>query len=1071
LKNMSTMKKLSSSLLLLFTVVFVLFSATNTRANRAAAGEISYKWVSDSTYLLTYTFYKDCAGATAEPATINLCYYNTCNLDRGNVVLSKKTPLGSNGLPVSNVCSGLSSTTCSLPAGVISGYRKWVYEGNVTLPSKCDSWKFAVSIGLRNTGITNYTVPPASSNLYTEASLNNIDAPRSSSPTFALDPIQYMCSGVKQHFTFSGVDADGDVLTYTLIDPSSAADNQVTCTFPPTPTSYVFGGSSPGTSLATNPFATTGSFNLDNTTALMSFTPNGAQKPQLAMLVTKRRGAKVVGTVIREMQFVITMGCPPNGSALVATAATPAAFPAIPPGPPSTGFIVCPNVAHKLNISINANFGVAISNVSDNHLTFSATSSTSTVSGYSGLGTNIVSAVFDWTPTEADEGQQYLVVKSEICNPGSPKLYRVDSIPIYITYTVDIVATDTMICFGEKTNLCAVPSSVPGVAGITYTWGTTVSGSGVSTGTLGISTPLSPCTDVYPATTGYYLLESDLPGYCKRKDFPLLNTNQDQIKIVVVNPKIDVGPDTVLCAYSQLQMNGNLTTQPELTYTFRWRPRPGSVHPGPLDYLSDSTIINPICKVPVGATSIPDTVEYILSVIPNERPSCAKQDTIKIAILKGFYILTGDTLGDFTGLGHMGRQKGVSDTNICLGQSVVLEGWADQRYSYVWTPSTGVSTPTAFTPGVTTLTPPTTPTSGGTYTFALTASRLGCPDSTKLVNIEVEPIPAVDAGVNQSLCFGDTINMYASITPAPDVYTKYKYKWSPGGALSRADTFFTVFTGYLSSTITLVVTTPNGCLGKDSVSYTVQPRSFLTPGNDTIICPGDVAKISVTGDPQLKSITWKPITNIDSIHSQTPIVSPAFTTKYVVVGIDSNQCIDSTAVSVTVLPNAVIYLPDSATIYPGEFYQLSPQGNCLHYTWFPPSGLLDTVIKSNPRAMPQLNTTYYVTGTTDAGCLTKDSIHIFVAPDSYIDIPNAFIPGRGQNNVFKPVHLGTAKLKSLTVFNRWGVKMFETTNLNEGWDGSFGGQPQPIGVYVYVLEAITAQGKPINKQGNVTLIR
>ena len=94
------MKKLSSSLLLLLTVVFVAFSATSARANRAAAGEIAYKWVSDSTYLLTYTFYKDCGGATPEPSSVNLCYYNTCNPDRGNVTLTKKA--GTNGVPVPN---------------------------------------------------------------------------------------------------------------------------------------------------------------------------------------------------------------------------------------------------------------------------------------------------------------------------------------------------------------------------------------------------------------------------------------------------------------------------------------------------------------------------------------------------------------------------------------------------------------------------------------------------------------------------------------------------------------------------------------------------------------------------------------------------------------------------------------------------------------------------------------------------------------------------------------------------------------------------------------------------------
>lgn len=1073
MKNMSTMKKLSSSLLLIFTLVFVLFSATNVQANRAAAGEIAYKWVSDSTYLLTYTFYKDCAGATAEPSTINVCYFNTCNIDRGNVTLNKKTPLGSNGLPVQDVCTGTSSTTCSSPAGTLRGYRKWVYEGTVTLPSKCGSWRFVVSIGLRNGAITNYTVPGAANNLYTEATLNNIDAPTSSSPTFALDPIQYMCSGVKQHFSYSGVDADGDVLTYSLIDPASAADNQTTCTFPPTPASYVFaGGALGGTSLATNPFATGGSFNLNSTNGLMSFTPTVAQVPQLALLVTKRRGSKVVGSVIRDMQFVVSTGCTPSGTAFAinfpgSTGVLNAA--ALTPGPagiPTTGAIVCPHSPHTIRFSITANPGVTINNVTDNSSTFAPTASTSTMSPYSGLGTRTVTANFTWTPNQTDEGQQYIVVRSEVCSPGSPIVYRLDSIPIYVSLTVKIFPKDTMMCFGETTTLCVRPANFPG---ITVDWSITVPGSGLPTGgTLGISSPTDSCTDVSPSSTTTYLVTSNHPSYCNRIEpgKTALTSNQDEIKIVVVNPKIDVGPDTVMCSYSQLQLNSNLLNpQPELTYKYQWGPNPGSVNPGPIAFLSDPNIPNPILRFPAGTplSSIPDTIEYIMKLTPFPDTTCLRFDTIKIFVLKGFYLLTGDTLGSNTGLGHLGRQKGVSDTAICNGQTITLLGLGDQRYNYIWTPATGVSTPNGFLSGMTI-----TPT--GTTTYALTASRSGCRDSTKLLTILVEPTPVADIGADQSICFGDTLNLFANITPDPTVFTQYKYKWSPGGALSRADTFFCYFTGYLTQQIKFTVTTPAGCTGVDSALYTVQPRAFLTKGNDTAICPGDVAKLSVAGDDKLVGVTWKPASTIDSIHSLTPIVTPNHSTSYVVVGTDSNSCVDSAVVNVTVYPRALIYLPDSATIYPGDFYALDPQGNSLYYTWFPPIGL-DFPSIANPKASPKLNTTYYVTGVTDAGCVAEDSIHIFVSPDSQIDVPNAFVPGRGDNNKFKPVHLGTATLKSFTVYNRWGVKMFETTNIEEGWDGNFSGQPQPLGVYVYVLEAISANGRVISKQGNVTLVR
>jgi gliding motility-associated-like protein len=92
-----------------------------------------------------------------------------------------------------------------------------------------------------------------------------------------------------------------------------------------------------------------------------------------------------------------------------------------------------------------------------------------------------------------------------------------------------------------------------------------------------------------------------------------------------------------------------------------------------------------------------------------------------------------------------------------------------------------------------------------------------------------------------------------------------------------------------------------------------------------------------------------------------------------------------------------------------------------------------------------------------------------VSADSEVEFPNAFTPG--HNSKLKVLHLGEARLKSFVIFNRWGQKMFETNNIAEGWDGTYNGEPQPIGVYIYTIEAESFTGRKINRQGNVTLIR
>src|SRR5690606_13127247 len=136
---------------------------------------------------------------------------------------------------------------------------------------------------------------------------------------------------------------------------------------------------------------------------------------------------------------------------------------------------------------------------------------------------------------------------------------------------------------------------------------------------------------------------------------------------------------------------------------------------------------------------------------------------------------------------------------------------------------------------------------------------------------------------------------------------------------------------------------------------------------------------------------------------------------YTVIGIDDNKCQDTQSVKIMVRPQASLSLPDSVRLFPGESYQMNPEGNCLYFTWFPPLGLDDSK-GSNPKAKPEVNTRYIVQGVTEGGCVTTDSIEVLVQPDSYIDVPNAFTPGSRPNAVLKVVHKGIASLKNFTIY-------------------------------------------------------
>lgn len=88
-----------------------------------------------------------------------------------------------------------------------------------------------------------------------------------------------------------------------------------------------------------------------------------------------------------------------------------------------------------------------------------------------------------------------------------------------------------------------------------------------------------------------------------------------------------------------------------------------------------------------------------------------------------------------------------------------------------------------------------------------------------------------------------------------------------------------------------------------------------------------------------------------------------------------------------------------------------------------------------------------------------------------IFVANVFSPnGDGSNDVLHVLGNGIDEL-SFTVYSRWGEKVFETTDVNTGWDGTFKGEPMNVGVFVYFIKGKFKNGETIDKNGNITLLR
>ncbi len=101
----------------------------------------------------------------------------------------------------------------------------------------------------------------------------------------------------------------------------------------------------------------------------------------------------------------------------------------------------------------------------------------------------------------------------------------------------------------------------------------------------------------------------------------------------------------------------------------------------------------------------------------------------------------------------------------------------------------------------------------------------------------------------------------------------------------------------------------------------------------------------------------------------------------------------------------------------------------------------------------------------------SNAVCAFMEPTMYI--PNAFSPGVGSNSIFRPegIYFDFTRYE-MVIYNRWGGKVFETTDYNEGWNGEVdGGDIAPIGTYVYTIRFIDSNGEERLKKGTVTIIR
>ena len=429
-------------LVALFVIITASFT-NNAIASNVEGGNISYLHISDSTYQFFYKLYVDCSGVQP-PASVNMCIFNNCTNQRFTQVMPKWTGTGGSGQEIPLACS-TADTKCTNSSSTYPGVRTYWYSAILTLPITCNSWKFSVVTTGRNTSNN-----LAAADFFTETVFNNTVSHANSSPIFVVDPIYNTCLNAITNINCGAVDADGDSLHTTLIQPLSSAQCSTTAT------GITFKTLSPALSVPGNPLQTGNTFTLNGATGAMNFKPTANGKNHLSVRVNEYRNGALIGSSMRDIA-VFTYACNTTTPSPTFTPVLNSISGAV----WNNGVLYgCIGQQLQFCFDIKSSDPNAVLHVSED---IAQRFPGATVT-YSAPGDS-VRGCMTWTPTAQSGGKRYihLSIKNHECSPLPLLQHHVRSFAVSL-YPVVKTINDTAICPNES----AVLQTTGGTGN--YTW-------------------------------------------------------------------------------------------------------------------------------------------------------------------------------------------------------------------------------------------------------------------------------------------------------------------------------------------------------------------------------------------------------------------------------------------------------------------------------------------------------------------------------------------------------------------------------------------------------------------------
>jgi gliding motility-associated-like protein len=373
-----------------------------------------------------------------------------------------------------------------------------------------------------------------------------------------------------------------------------------------------------------------------------------------------------------------------------------------------------------------------------------------------------------------------------------------------------------------------------------------------------------------------------------------------------------------------------------------------------------------------------------------------------------------------------------NDRTLCTDSAISLR--SDKTFSaYTW--QDGSSSPTFRV------------TAAGIY--HLTVSD-GCGNSFR-DSVTITGDPAVSLGLSPqaSICARDTLKLTAA-----NGFTNYQWTSSTGGGIATGPTV-SVSPGTETKYFVKAVK-PNGCPATDSTRVMVTQSAAINLGADTSFCDRD--SIWLNAGSGFTEYLW-------SNGSTLPRIYVNRRGSYSILARSANGCYSrDTLTVVNVYPNPQVSLGPDLKLCTGEVQELAA-GNYSEYRWQDGSGGKTLSVSRTG--------TYWVTVRDLHQCRGSDTVQVVVNDClTGVHIPNAFSPdGNGNNDVFRAKVSGEVVSFEMMIYNRYGQKVFSTTDKTAGWDGRLNGRPQDAGSYVYVIRYQLPNAEPVTKKGVLVLVR